>query len=127
MSLFICSLAISQRGNRNTTCGTTYTSYSSNGNYSNDNRDRSNFRREYDRYHSRMNRADRRRVNELLDRLDKTKRKAWNDGHLSRRDRNRIIDVEQDIERIFLRYRRNGNNRYYSNSGNNIRYQSVCR
>ena len=128
MSIFICSIAISQRGNRNTTYGTTYTTYSSNGNHYNDgNRYRPNFRRDYDRYYSRMSRRDRRAVNELLDRLEYRKRRAWEDGYLSRRDRNRIIDIEQDIDRIFHKYRRNGNNRYYSNRGNSYRYQSGCR
>ena len=127
MSIFICSLAISQRGNRNSNCGTTYTTYSYNENYYDDYRDRPNFRREYDRYYSKMNRADRRRVNELLDRLHRTERRAWEDGYLSRRDRNRIVDVEQDIDRIFLRYRRDRNNRYYRSGRNNNRYQTGCR
>ena len=110
--------------------GVTYSSYhgSSNRYNGDDNRGRNNDsyyrngnRGYYDRYLSRMTRRDRKCLRDLTDKLEHTKRKAWSDGYLSRRDKNRIGDVQNDIDRLISKYHRRSDRRSY------ISGRSSCR
>jgi len=74
----------------------------------------------YDYYASFMNRQDRKRLRRLVRELEEEKRCAWQNGHVSRRERRRINNVKDDIDRLVSRYRRNGRNTTY-------RFRSGCR
>lgn len=63
-------------------------------------------RRYEDRIITRMTRRDRRCLQDLREKLYERERRAWTDGRLSRRERNRIIDVQRDIDRLFSKYDR---------------------
>jgi len=61
----------------------------------------------YDRYYDRMSRSDRRCLRDLINKLEERKRCAWRDGYISDREDRRIRDVEDDIDRLLYKYRRN--------------------
>jgi len=67
----------------------------------------------YDYYRDRMDRQDRRELNRLIRRLEDRRRCALEDGYISRRERNRILDAQYDIDRLISRYRRPYRERYY--------------
>lgn len=72
------------------------------------------------RYYDRMNRSDKKRLKRLIREYRERERRAWNNGHLSRREIDRLRSVEADIDRLLYRYSRR-DSRY------NSRYRSSCR
>ena len=61
--------------------------------------------------------VDQKRLKKLNRKLEKAERKAWRDNYLSRRERKCLRDIENDIDRIWLRYvRNNGNNNICGNT-----------
>ena len=70
----------------------------------------------YSDVYYRMSRSDRRCLDDLYEKLERRKRRAWRDGYLSNRDINRIRDVEEDIDRIYRKYRRDTRRRNYRRS-----------
>lgn len=118
MSIFICSIAFSQsRYNR----GTSYTTYSSNNDHYGHTDYRSDYHRDYDRLYNRMSYRDRKCVLDLIEDLERQERRAYRDGHISSRDQRRIRNIERDIERVFLKYKRYSN--YHRNSRHQYRYR----
>lgn len=114
MIMGFVTLSLAQRGHRNGPRGNgngyyTYTTY---GNNNSNNR--------YDHYLDRMNRSDRKRLRNLIRKLEERERCAWEDGRVSRREVRRINEVRDDIDRLVYRYRRNDRsarpNRYSSRS-----------
>jgi len=75
----------------------------------------------YDYYYRVMTRPDRRRLDRLIKCLRDEERRAFRDGYLSRRERRRLADVQEDIDRLISRYQRN---RY---NDRRIIYQRGCR
>ena len=90
--------------------------------YDNDPRYRSSYYNDGYSYqvYDRMSRNDRARLDYLYEKLDRRKWEARRDGRLSRRELERIRNVENDIADIYQRYSRNNRN-------NRSRYRSVCR
>ena len=60
----------------------------------------------YHRYYDRMSRSDRRCYRDLVDKLERRRRRGWEDGHLSDRDRRRIREVQYDLDDLIAKYRR---------------------
>lgn len=64
------------------------------------------------RYLDLFSRSDREYYYDLLDRLDRLEQKAWEDGGLSRKERNRIDDVLEDLDDLVYKYKRQYHSRY---------------
>lgn len=56
--------------------------------------------------------------------IEKMKRRAWRDGHLSRRERHRIDHAMHDFDRLLHRYLHNRIDRYDRYHGDKHRYHS---
>jgi len=111
------NLSLAQRGHRNGHYNDNHTSYRY-SNYGN-----SYHYNTYDRYANRMNKHDRKRLRKLTRRLQERERCAWEDGYVSRRERRRIREVQNDIDDLLSYYRRN--DRY--NRSYDRKYRPVCR
>lgn len=83
-----------------------YPQYRYSGNRYSDGYRRSDYDR-YDWYFDRMSRSDRRCLRDLIDKLEQRKRRAWENGYISDREDRRIREVEEDIDRLLYKYRRN--------------------
>lgn len=107
--------------------GVRYNAY----NYDSDRYYERDYQSAYERYYHRMSRSDRRCFDDLLHKLDRRTRKAWEDGRLSRWDRERIRSVHYDLDDLLDKYSydrrrsdRNRNERRYNNSRS---YRPGCR
>lgn len=54
----------------------------------------------------RLSYRDQKRMKNLWHDLERQERKAWRDGHLSRRERKCLNNIKRDIDRIWSKYER---------------------
>ncbi len=64
------------------------------------------------RYTDLFSRRDRKCYYDLLDKLDRVERDAWRDGRLSRKERNRIDNILEDLDDLVYKYKRAYRARY---------------
>lgn len=82
------------------------TSYSRDGDYRN--RQGRNNSANSSRF-QRLSFKDQKRMRKLWHKLEKQERMSWRDGFLSRRERRYILDINNDINRIWSKYERRSN------------------
>jgi len=100
--MLFTSLLSAQRGYNDRNNSYTSYYYASNTAYGDEYRGDSY--RNYDRYRSSMDRYERKKLKNLVNDLRREERRAWKDGHLSRRDRKRIGEAEYRIDRFLSQF-----------------------
>ena len=76
--------------------------------------------RQANRIVQRMSQRDRKRLSQLERKYRQTERRAWENGSLSRRERQKLDRIQRDINNLFRKYERRNNSR------NNNRGRNGC-